>query len=449
MYDPSSRKTYYLYHHQPDPLPPEAVHQQTWLLNNGVTYSVVATLQARSAEEAYRALRAKMAGDQRHVRTVELRTGNLLRATLPGDVLVGMHEIWMILPGDTLQRIPYAISQAWKTYHHNGTVACVSWSPNGKYVVAGDYDDVRIHTPTEGEELSSTASYRHHANRSVQAVAWSPDGSRIASGGYDGEVHIWKPAPLGGYGGAALGSILICRTEEQDHWRAGKITCLAWRPDSYSLLAGRQDGSAVWWNALSAECLLITRRHERSMTTLACSPDGMRIASTGEDGRLRIWQDVQDPDQDVICQHADEVSSCAWSPDATLLVSASVQDQSLQFWDPVSGTPGERISLSISTIRPPNIRTVAWSPDSRFIAAGCDDGTIQVVDLLSRRHILTYRTGQTSQVNAVTWSPDGQWLASAESGGSYNGGHVQIWPVEKDIQGEGLEEIRHSEGMEQ
>jgi hypothetical protein len=434
MHSTTSRQSYYLYHHQPDPLPPEAMDQWAWLLNNGVTYSVVATIQARSAEEAYHALRAHMAGTHQRVRAVELRPGNLLRETLPGDVLVGMHEAWMILPADTLQSIPYETSQPWKKYLHQRTVTSLCWSPDGHHVVAGDYDDVHIHTLTEGEELSSTASYRHHANRSVQAVAWSPDGSRIASGGYDGEVHVWKPAPFGGHGGAAVGSIIVCRTEEQERWHASDITCLAWRPDSHSLLAGRRDGAVVWWETHAGECLLISKRHERAVTALISSPDGSRIASTGADGMLRIWQDVPDPDQDVICQHADEISSCAWSPDATLLVSACAEDQSLQFWDPVSGASGERIPLSVSTTRQPNIRTLDWSPDGRFIAAGCEDGTLQVVDLVSRRHILTYRLDATYHVSVVAWSPNGRSLASAGSGGSYNGGHVQIWPVGRDVE---------------
>src|SRR5919204_302533 len=70
-------KTYHLYHHQPDPLPAEAVNQQAWLVNNGITYSLVAIIQARSVEEAYLAIQEKMAGHGQRKRFVELRANML------------------------------------------------------------------------------------------------------------------------------------------------------------------------------------------------------------------------------------------------------------------------------------------------------------------------------------------------------------------------------------
>src|SRR5216683_1165985 len=67
------------------------------------------------------------------------------------------------------------------------------------------------------------------------------------------------------------------------------------------------------------------------------------------------------------------------------------------------------------------VNAVAWSPDSKRIASGSDDGTVQVWDATDGRHVFTYR-GHSDRVQAVAWSPDGTRIASA----SYDN-TVQVW----------------------
>jgi hypothetical protein len=72
--------TYHLYHHVPDPLEPDAVNEQEWLVNNGATYCLVATIRARSSEDAYRAVREKMTGRGQHQRFVDIPTNCATRS---------------------------------------------------------------------------------------------------------------------------------------------------------------------------------------------------------------------------------------------------------------------------------------------------------------------------------------------------------------------------------
>ena len=417
------QKTYHLYHHQPDPLAPDAVHELAWLLNNGVSYSVVATILAHTSEEALQALREKRAGHGKLARYVTLQSGTLLRETLPGDVLVGEGIAWMINAEGQLQRISYTMSHPWKSYTHTGPVACISWAPGGEHVVAIS-KTVALHSLARDDERYDPTYHRHESTG--YAVAWSPDGHHIASGGYDGEVHVWTPDPSGNYRGAAIGSLLICRTQERGEQQ--KITSIAWAPDSQHVLAGRSIGDIVQWNAVTGACLQLCKRHYDDINVLAYSPDTIHIASASDDGTLRIWELEQMPSYDLVCQHAGPVSACAWSPDGTLLVSACEDDPSLHFWDVLSGEPGERIALSASSTSLPCILALAWSPDGRYIAAGCDDATLQIVDVDRRRHVFTYWTGHNQKrVCAVAWSPDGTSIASGGTNPWNSGGQVCIW----------------------
>jgi eukaryotic-like serine/threonine-protein kinase len=68
-----------------------------------------------------------------------------------------------------------------------------------------------------------------------------------------------------------------------------------------------------------------------------------------------------------------------------------------------------------------NIRVLAWSPNGKRIALGCDDSTARVWDASAGSNVLTYR-GHTSYVEGVTWSPDSSRIASGSADAT-----VQIW----------------------
>jgi WD40 repeat protein len=414
------QEMYHLYHHQPEPLDPAEINDEIWLTNNGESYRFVATIKAVSPEQAYEGLRAKMEGHS--LRAVEVSMRPLMRATLPGDVLVGERKAWMVLPDGQLRHIPYNSTPTWKTYTHYSLVACLSWSPDGRRLAVCS-DHLHLHDLLGREELHTTPTYRRHKHSSIHAVAWSPDGTRIASGDSGAEVHLWKPSPEScQQWDASLGSIVICRTEEPDSSYMKDIQSLTWSPDACTVLAGRRDGSVVEWDATTGTCLRIVRRNAERTAAFVWTGDGTRIASLSEEGVLRLWS-LEEEDLALVCEQAGRALACAWAPDGALLVSSCKGEESLQCWDTFSGTPGERIPLSISSQRLLDVQALSWSPDGRFLAAGCDDGTLQIIDMQRRRHIQTYRVAQMP-IDGVAWSPDGCSLACGA------GSAARIWQWE-------------------
>jgi WD40 repeat protein/DNA-binding SARP family transcriptional activator len=73
---------------------------------------------------------------------------------------------------------------------HTDGIAGPGWSPDGKRIATGSWDNtVRIWDAETGEEL---LVFTGHAD-SVFDARWSPDGSRILSGDESGMVRIWDP----------------------------------------------------------------------------------------------------------------------------------------------------------------------------------------------------------------------------------------------------------------
>ena len=146
---------------------------------------------------------------------------------------------------------------------------------------------------------------------------------------------------------------------------------------------------------------------------------------------MRIWD--QENDQEVCYQHSAGVTAARWSPDGTLVASSTQHDETLHLWDAQTGEPGLRIPLSLASTKQLEIRALAWSPDGRWLAAGCDDSTVQIVDIARCQHIHTYRVSTQAhlQVKALAWTPDGTMLAAGSDG--YHAG-VVLWQVARDLE---------------
>ncbi|KAK4168585.1 beta transducin-like protein HET-D2Y [Cladorrhinum sp. PSN259] len=113
--------------------------------------------------------------------------------------------------------------------------------------------------------------------------------------------------------------------------------------------------------------------------------------------------------------HRDSVFSVAFSPDSKWVASGS-DDKTIKIWDAATGSctqtlEGHRIYVN----------SVAFSPDSKWVASGSDDKTIKIWDAATGSCTQTLE-GHRGYVNSVAFSPDSKWVAS----GSYDK-TIKIW----------------------
>ena len=123
-----------------------------------------------------------------------------------------------------------------------------------------------------------------------------------------------------------------------------------------------------------------------------------------------------------VLKHDNQVRSIAFSPDGQMLATGSdegtVEDYhhgKVWVW---STATGEKL-LNHSLEHNGWVRSIAFSPDGRTLATGCEDGNATIWDISSgkEQRILP----QDGSVKSVAFSPDGKWLAT---GGEYNAIHV-------------------------
>lgn len=251
----------------------------------------------------------------------------------------------------------------------------------------------------------------------IYTVAWSPDGKYIAAG--DGGLGGGHGQPITGQGtvqiwNAATGSPLLSY-----HGHVSRITTVAWSPDGQEIASGSADKTVQVWNAFTGRLLLTYRGHADVVTSVAWSPDGKEIASASQDKTIQVWNATTGHLLTTYHGHTSIVNAVAWSPTGQYICSAG-DDQTAQVWDAATGQ-------TIFTYRghASIVYAVAWSPDGQLIASASDDKTVQVWGATNGVLLLTYR-GHSAAVRAVAWSPDGTRIASGGDDMT-----VQIWQAPK------------------
>jgi WD40 repeat protein len=323
--------------------------------------------------------------------------------------------IFDVKTGKSLQRLPHFWARR------------VGWSPDGKVVVSIAGPTLRHWDPATGKERF--LKFEGHQG-GVSAVALSPDGKHLASGGEN--IRLWEPG-----------------TGRQIRKIGAPGTALAFSLDG-KLLASLGHGSRtlhVWDPATGQEVFKL--QGPRLMRAVAFSPDGKLIASGDEQATIRI-NDLQTRQQlhEMDMRSGAESLSLAFSPDGKTLACAGAWNEggvpkgitiNLQKRVTITGKEGFFVLLwDVATgqeIRrfgglEASIRTLAFSPTGKTLAAAAKDGKIVLWQAATGKELLhiaahpRHTDALYAATPALAFSPDGKKLASASTDRT-----VRLWDV--------------------
>ena len=200
---------------------------------------------------------------------------------------------------------------------HTGSVLCLDFSPDSKYLASGSGTDkvipqnagenvTRIWDLSTGEE---TLVLRGHRD-GVLAVEWSEKGDRIATVSDDRTVRVWS-FPAGG--------LLVNVTGH-----TSGVLDVDWSPDGSRLITGSRDYKIKVWNSTTGE-QIATWPDYNCVRSVDYHPDGTLVATSGVDLTLKLRDPASGTAlkvvKDGVEQHA-MVMCSRWSPDGTYLATA-------------------------------------------------------------------------------------------------------------------------------
>jgi len=316
-------------------------------------------------------------------------------------------------PVVTQQAVPTNATSMLVFSQHQQTVHSVTWSPDGKMLASGA-SDARVLI----WDLNGTVQARKEQAGMVRSVAWSPDGQQLAVGAAN-EVQFLNP----------LNGTLLAQPA-QIHTDA--VTTLAWSTRQIELLvSGGLDKQAVVWNTTSYTPQTIFTGHTTAIESAAWASDNKTVATSSHGGVVRVWnaengQQVHGFFMDA--QLPMRAVSFASSGDQ---LAVGGDDGIVRLWNGLVcqnqthngfGTQCQDASQRLHAHRGP-VRTLAWSPDARFLATGGDDGILAIwYPAQSQTPLL--KIPHNAPLLALAWSADSKQLATA------SGKSVTIWGLQ-------------------
>jgi WD40 repeat protein len=237
-------------------------------------------------------------------------------------------------------------------------------------------------------------------------IAFSPNSASILAGDYGGNVVVWRVAD-----GVALRA-----------FNAGSRTVadVAFSPDGTSIAAASEgwvsEAGSIWlWkNANGSDHQQFSTDDNAAAKRIAFSHTGSQILMGLADGRLLRWNIADAALVQELPGHSDSITALAYTSDGTGLLSAA-SDGSLRTWR-ANGTPVATLA-SLGTIS-----AITVSPDGTLVISGDAGGAIDI------RHrdgtLITHIASKGGKITALAINPNNTLLAAA----GYDG-IVRLWKL--------------------
>ena len=297
-----------------------------------------------------------------------------------------------------------------KTYQgYTNGIRAVAFLGENSIISGGDSCDLSV---WDRRSCQRKASLSLHHGR-IWAIAVDRQNKRIASASDDHTVRLWD---------AATGKCLITLPGHRN-W----VRTVAFSRHGQFLASAGDDCTIRIWNTGSGYCLKTLEQTAADkrywIRSVAFDPQNARYLVSGGDSQVVERWDRKEGTCKPLASHTQRIYSVAYSPDGKLIASGSA-DATVKLWDTEAGNVRHHLKNADMAIQ-----TVAFSPDGRYLAAGGEDQVVYVWSLddktLEDKNIedknleescFVFMPRDSSDlsggIRSIAFSPDGKFLIS-------------------------------------
>jgi len=290
---------------------------------------------------------------------------------------------------------------------HKGKIWSISFLPGSDILVSGSNDrSVRWWDINASEEYQTPINF----DCEVRSVAVSQDGQRIAVGLANGTISIHNIK------------------DQQIIWsnnhHKGMISDLTFSPDSRHLAAGSGDRTISVWDVKTGkmiyEPVIAPEKNNRKpgiVTSVAVSGNGLLMASASQTREISLWELKSGRYLRELVGHQGNVWSIDFSLDGHNLVSGSY-DKTVRLWD----------TQSCNIVRvfegfTKDIYCVSVSPDGNLLATASGEPKIRIWECQTGRRLANLESGNIP-IWKLQFSTNQKFLA-----GGCQDGTIYVWAV--------------------
>lgn len=352
-------------------------------------------------------------------------------------------------------RLMHLVSQASKSFETEGPVDAVSISPDGRFLLAGSWDNTARIWDLEQKTLLQELP---HEGLYVHAVAWSPNQQLVATGGSDatGRIRLWD---------AQTGQLISKFSGHSD-----AVVSVKFSPTGEWLISCSYDETARLWDVRNPQQPVqveVLKGHSWWVWDAAFSPDfdpsdqerQNRIVTVSQDGKAIVWRATDAPapaaianvvlDEDapletsrpwamtqesIFMGHTGPIYAVAFSPHGSEVATGSY-DKRILIWEPArvpvfdldKVLSGEEIELEFRELtgHTSPVQAVTYSVDGGLIVSGGRDNAVKIWSTQSGKSIKTLR-GHNSSVRSVDITRDGRRIISGSQDRQ-----IMIWEIDQ------------------
>jgi WD40 repeat protein len=239
---------------------------------------------------------------------------------------------------------------------HLSLVESLAWSPDGKFLASGSFQEVVLWDARTGELRTRVTGFAER----VVALAFSNSGKLLATGGgaptQEGELKILD---------VTSGKVV---QDIKANVHSDTVFGVSFSPDDKMLASCGADKFVKVFEVPSGKFLKSFEGHTHHVMGVGWKGDGKFLASGGADNVVKVWDFEKGEQVRTINAHGKQVTNLQFVGKTAQFITCS-GDQTVRMWNADNG--GNTRNFSGGT---DYVYSVSVSPDGAVVAAGGQDG---------------------------------------------------------------------------
>jgi WD40 repeat protein len=242
---------------------------------------------------------------------------------------------------------------------HISLVESLAYSPDGKYLVSGGFQEIAIWDPASGKQIQKIPGFAH----SVVALAFSLDSKLLAVAGgeptVEGEMKIYE-----------VGSWKKITDIKNGH--SDTVYGICFSPDGKMIATGSADKFVKVWEIPSGKFVKSFEGHTHHVLDIGWMADGKLLASAGGDNTVKVWDFDKGEQARTIPAHTKQVTRLVFIGKKAEFLTAGGDNQVKAF----NATNGGNVRNF-----PGNtdfVYALGTSADGAVVVAGGEEGIVRL-----------------------------------------------------------------------